>query len=194
MPHRVYAQFQQSVEAKMQVGEQLAPLIANASEKIVESLLQDSKILVCGNGSSSSIARIFTSALLDKFERERPSLPAIWLDNNIAFYSSVTSELSSSEIFSKPIRALGKEGDVLVIFSTSGNSNSLIQAITAAHDRNISVIAITGRDGGDISPLLNVHDIEICVAIDSRSRIQEIHLLTLFCLCDLIDNKLFGIE
>ncbi len=194
MSQRVYSLFQKSVEAKMQVGEELAPLIANASSKLVDALLAERKILICGNGASAAIAQILTSSLLDRYEKERPGLPAIWLGSNIATYTAIASDSSYADVYAKPIRALGQEGDVLVVFSTSGNSSNLVQAITAAHDRGLSVIAITGRDGGDISSLLDANDIHICAAINSRGRIHEIHLLTAFCLCDLIDHQLFGIE
>ncbi len=194
MNQRVYNLFQQSVEAKMQVGEELTPLIASASDKLVASLLEEKKILVCGNGASAAIAQVFSSCLMDRYEKERPGLPAIWLGSNIATYTAIASDSTYSDVFAKPIRAIGQEGDVLVVFSSSGNSSNLVQAIAAAHDRNISVIAITGRDGGDIASLLDNNDIEICVSVNSRGRIHEIHLLTVFCLCDLIDHKLFGIE
>lgn len=194
MSQRVYNLFQQSVEAKMQVGEELAPLINAAGDKLVECLLSENKILVCGNGASAAIAQIFTSSLLDRFEKERPGLPALWLGSNIATYTAIASDSSYNDVFAKPIRALGQEGDVLVVLSTSGNSSNLIQAVAAAHDRGVNVIAITGRDGGDISSVLDANDLELCASINSRGRIHEIHLLTVFCLCDLIDNKLFGIE
>ncbi|MFL0800007.1 MAG: SIS domain-containing protein [Agarilytica sp.] len=194
MNQRVYNLFQQSVEAKMQVGEELTPLIASASDKLVACLLEEKKILVCGNGASAAIAQVLSSCLMDRYEKERPGLPAIWLGSNIATYTAIASDAAYSDVFAKPIRAIGQEGDVLVVFSSSGNSSNLVQAIAAAHDRNISVIAITGRDGGDIASLLDNNDIEICVSVNSRGRIHEIHLLTVFCLCDLIDHKLFGIE
>ncbi len=194
MNQRVYNLFQQSVEAKMHVGEELAPLISAASEKLVACLLDDKKILICGNGASAAIAQVFSSCLLDRYEKERPGLPAIWLGSNIATYTSVASDAGYSEVYAKPIRALGQEGDVLVVFSSSGNANNLIQAIAAAHDRRLSVIAITGRDGGDIASILDANDIEVCASVNSRGRIHEIHLLTVFCLCDLIDYQLFGIE
>lgn len=194
MSQRVYNLFQQSVEAKMQVGEELAPLINAASDMLVECLLSENKILVCGNGASAAIAQILTSSLLDRYEKERPGLPAIWLGSNIPTYTAIATETAYSDVYAKPIRALGQEGDILIAISTSGNSSNLIQAVAAAHDRGISVIAITGRDGGDISSVLDANDLEICASINSRGRIHEIHLLTVFCLCDLIDHKLFGIE
>lgn len=194
MVDRVYRLFQQSVEAKMQVGEELAPIIGHAAEILADCLLNEKKLLVCGNGASAAIAQIFSSCLLDRYEKERPGLPAIWLGSNISTYTSIAADSSRAEVFAKPIRALGHEGDVLVVLSTSGNAHNLIQAVAAAHDREIRVIAITGRDGGDLSSLLNANDLEICASINSRGRIHEVHLLTIFCLCDLIDNKIFGIE
>ncbi|MFL0810801.1 MAG: SIS domain-containing protein [Agarilytica sp.] len=194
MMQRVYKLFQQSVEAKMAVGEELAQPIVSASQKLVECLLNERKILMCGNGASAAIAQVFSSCLLDRYEKERPGLPALWLGSNIATYTAIAADSAYGDVFAKPIRALGQEGDVLVLISSSGNANNLIQAATAAHDRNISVIAITGRDGGDVSTMLDSNDIEICASVNSRGRIHEIHLLTVFCLCDLIDQQLFGIE
>lgn len=194
LSERVYTLFKESIEAKMEVGENLSTTIEAASGVITEALLNDRKILVCGNAASAALAQIFTSAMIDRFEQERPSLPAIWLGSNIAAYTAIATDLGISEVFSKPVRALGQEGDVLLIISTSGNSANLIQAVSAAHDRHMSVIALTGRDGGHIPSLMDVNDIEIRAEIDSRSRIHEIHLLTLFCLCDLIDYQLFGLD
>lgn len=191
---RVYTLFRESVEAKMQVGEQLAGNIEHASSVITNALLNDGKILVCGNGTSAALAQIFTSAMLDRFETERPSLPAIWLGSNLSTYTAIAADQGISEVFAKPIRALGSEGDVLIAISTSGNAQNLVQAIGAAHERKIPVIALTGRDGGDVGSLISDTDIELRASISARSRIHEIHLLTLFCLCDLIDAQLFGIN
>ena len=194
MIQRVYSLFQKSVEAKMQVGEDLAPLIATAADKMVHSLLQENKILLCGNGISAAIAQIFTSALLDRFEKERPSLPAIWLGSTTPTYTAIAADYSHNEVFAKPVRALAQEGDILFTISTSGNTGNLVQATAAAHDRGASVISLTGREGGSISSILDVNDMEICAPLNSRGRIHEIHLLCVFCLCDLIDHQLFGIE
>lgn len=194
MTQRIYSLFQKSVEAKMQVGEALAPIIDHASDLMVEALLAEKKIMVCGNGTSAAIAQILTSCLLDRYEKERPSLPAVWLGSNVATYTAIAADYNYNDVYAKPIRALGHEGDVLLVISTSGNAGNLVQAIGAAHDRGVKVIAITGRDGGDIASLLDVDDLELCVTINSRGRIHEIHLLIAFCLCDLIDHKLFGIE
>lgn len=191
---RVYEMFQASIEAKMNVGETLAPLIAQAADSLVQTLLHEGKVLVCGNGPSSALAQMFSAALIDRYEKERPSLPSIWLGANMASYTAMVTPAHYNEVYAKPIRALGEEGDTLVVITTSGNASNLIQAVTTAHDRGLNVIALTGRDGGDIASLLDTHDIELRADIDSRSRIHEIHLLSLYCLCDLVDRNLFGIE
>lgn len=194
MSQRVYSLFQRSIEAKMNVGEELAPVIEYAADRIVQALLEEKKVLVCGNGPSAALSQIFASNLIDRFEKERPSLPAIWLGSNMASYTAIVADAHHNDVYAKPIRALGQAGDILVVISTSGNAGNLLQAISSARDRGVDVIALTGRDGGDISTMLAPEDIELRARVDSRSRIHEIHLLVLFCLCDLIDNKLFGID
>ena len=194
MSQRVYNLFQRSIEAKMQVGEELAPTIETAADRLVQTLLNEKKILVCGNGPSAAMAQIFTSNLIDRFEKERPSLPAIWLGSNMASYTAIVADAQHQDVYAKPLRALGQEGDLLVLISSSGNASNLVQAIGAARDRGVAIIALTGRDGGDIGKLLDPRDIELCARVNSRSRIHEIHLLVLYCLCDLIDHKLFGID
>ena len=194
MSQRVYNLFQRSIEAKMQVGEELAPLIETAADRLVQALLDEKKILVCGNGPSAAMAQIFASSLIDRFEKERPSLPAIWLGSNMSSYTAIVADAQHHDVYAKPLRALGQEGDLLIAISSSGNAGNLVQAIGAARDRGLAVIALTGRDGGEVGKLLDARDIELCARVNSRSRIHEIHLLVLYCLCDLIDHKLFGID
>lgn len=189
---RIYKIFQSSVDAKIQCSEQLLPHIVDASTTLVESLLNGNKLLICGNGPSAALAQLFTNNLINRFERERPSLPAITLGCDLTNVTSIAYESSFNEIFAKEIRALGNEGDVLVILSSSGNPSNLLQAIQAAHERGMRVVTLSGRSGGNLSALLDTDDKELLVPIDSRSRIHEIHLLILFCLCDLIDEQLFG--
>ncbi|HWV13925.1 MAG TPA: SIS domain-containing protein [Cellvibrio sp.] len=186
MDQRVITLFHESIEAKMHAGEELAPLIAQASQQIVAALLNDRKVLTCGNGISAAHAHIFTASLMNGIDQERPSLPAISLGTD------VISADSNHDAFAKQIRTLGQEGDVLLVVTTTGNSSNLLQAISAAHDRDIHVIALTGRDGGDAASLLDSRDIELRVPVSAKHRIHEVHLLTLFCLCDLIDHELFG--
>ncbi len=192
MEQRVITLFHESIEATMQTGEALAPQIVEASEVMVEALLNGHKILTCGNGISAAQAQILTSCLLHRFEQERPSLPALNLGSDMTTQTAIASEGGGNDIYSKPLRAIGQEGDVLVLITSSGNAGSLLQAISAAHDRDIRVIALTGGDGGDAASLLDHRDIELRASLSSPVRIHEVHLLTIFCLCDLIDQHLFG--
>lgn len=192
MDQRVITLFHESIEAKMQAGEQLAPLIAHASTIMVQALLNGHKILTCGNGIGAAQAQIFTASLINRFEQERPSLPALNLGADFTTQTAIASDSSYNDVYAKQVRALGQEGDVLLMLTSTGNSSNLLQAISAAHDRGIRVVALTGRDGGNIAALLDHQDMELRVPASSKPRIHEVHLLTLFCLCDLIDQQLFG--
>ncbi|MEO0443109.1 MAG: SIS domain-containing protein [Pseudomonadota bacterium] len=189
---KLYLLFQQSIEAKMNAGEVLFPTILESAEIMVNCLLNDGKILSCGNGPSAALAQILSNHLINRFERERPSLPAVTLGCDLTNVTSMANENSFNELFSKEIKAIATEKDSLIIFSSSGNPSNLVQAVQAAHEKNMAVIALNGRGGGNISALLDVNDKEIRVPSDSRSRIHEIHMLIIFCLCDLIDEQLFG--
>ncbi|WP_341936355.1 D-sedoheptulose-7-phosphate isomerase [Marinimicrobium sp. C2-29] len=192
MEQRVITLFHESIEATMQTGESLAPVIAQASEVIVEALLNGNKVLTCGNGVSAAQAQILTSCLLHRFEQDRPSLPALNLGSDMTTQTAIASDSGVNDIYGKQLRSLGHEGDVLVLITSTGNAGSLLQAISAAHDRDIRVIALTGGDGGDAAALLDHRDIELRAALPSAVRVHEVHLLTVFCLCDLIDQHLFG--
>lgn len=194
MQPRIQHMFQASIETKKNALTVLPPHIESASLLMVSSLLNEGKILACGNGGSAGDAQHFSSEMLNRFERERPSLPAIALTTDSSTITSIANDYSYEEIFSKQIRALGQEGDVLLAISTSGNSANVVQAIHAAHDRNMHVIALTGRDGGQIAPLLLPDDVEIRVPSNVTARVQEVHLLIIHSLCDLIDHQLFGSE
>ncbi len=194
MQSRIKHMFQASIETKQQALTVLPAAIENASLMMVSSLLNEGKLLACGNGGSAGDAQHFSSEMLNRFERERPSLPAIALTTDSSTITSIANDYSYEEVFSKQIRALGQEGDVLLAISTSGNSANVVQAIHAAHDRNMHVVALTGRDGGQIAPLLLPDDVEIRVPSNVTARVQEVHLLVIHSLCDLIDHQLFGSE
>lgn len=194
LQERIYQHFTDSIQTKHDSLDQLPPIIEAAAQTIVQSLLNNGKVLSCGNGGSAGDAQHFSSEMLNRFERERPSLPAIALSTDTSTITSIANDYSYNEIFSKQIRALGQAGDILLAYSTSGNSANIIEAVKAAHDRDMAVIAVSGKDGGqlDALALLNENDIELRVPSDSTARIQEVHLLITHCLCDLIDTQLFG--
>ncbi|MFT5781474.1 MAG: D-sedoheptulose 7-phosphate isomerase [Pseudomonas sp.] len=194
MQARIRQLFQASIDTKLVAMEELVPFIEQAGQVMVQALLSEGKILACGNGGSAGDAQHFSSEMLNRFERERPSLPALALTTDSSTITSIANDYSYNEIFSKQIRALGQPGDVLLAISTSGNSANVIQAIQAAHDREMIVVAMTGRDGGGMASLLLPEDVEIRVPSKVTARIQEVHLLTIHCLCDQIDNQLFGSE
>jgi D-sedoheptulose 7-phosphate isomerase len=189
MDERVRRHFQDSIATK-QAAIELAPAIAAAASTMTRCLLEDGKVLACGNGGSAADAQHFSSELLNRFELERPGLPAIALTTDSSTLTSISNDYAFSEVFAKQVRALGQPADVLLAISTSGNSENVVRAIGAAHERGLRVVALTGRDGGAIAGVLATGDIEIRVPADRTCRIQEVHLLVIHCLCDLIDAEL----
>lgn len=189
---RVRDHFAESVATKQTAADALAESIVAAGRLMSDALLADSKILSCGNGGSAADAQHFSSELLNRFEMERPGLPAMALTTDASTVTSISNDYSYDEIFSKQVRALGKPQDVLLGISTSGNSENVIRAITAAHERGMSVVALSGRDGGRMAELFEEDDVEIRVPATRTARIQEVHLLVIHCLCDLIDTTLLG--
>lgn len=191
---RIKSHFQESIRTKETAMELLAPAIAEAAELITQCLLKEGKVLSCGNGGSAGDAQHFSSELLNRFERERPGLPAMALTTDSSTITSIANDYDYTQVFSKQVRALGHGGDVLLAISTSGNSANVLAAIHAAHDRQMRVVALTGRDGGTMATALSDGDVEIRVPAQVTARIQETHLLVIHCLCDLIDLHLFGQE
>lgn len=186
---RIRQLFHQSIDAKLAALDTMPPAIASASEKLVNSLKSSGKLLICGNGGSAADAQHFSAELLNRFETERESLPAIALTTDSSTITSIANDYHYDEIFSKQVRALGQKGDVLVAISTSGNSKSIVNAIQAAQAKDLIVIALTGKDGGTIANILKPTDIELRVPSMSTARIQEVHLLIIHCLCDHIDSE-----
>ena len=189
---RINAHFQDSIEVKQLAQSQLGAPIHLAGEALVRCLLNNGKILSCGNGGSAGDAQHFSAELLNRFEQERPGLPAIALTTDTSTITAIANDYDYNEIFSKQVMALGQSGDVLLAISTSGNSANVIRAIKAAHERNVVVIALTGRGGGEMASILTANDFEIRVPSDRTARVQEVHLVIIHCLCDFIDTKLFG--
>ena len=189
---RVREHFAESIATKQSATEALSESIAAAGTLMAQALLNDGKILSCGNGGSAADAQHFSSELLNRFEMERPGLPAMALTTDASTVTSISNDYSYEEIFSKQVRALGKPQDVLLGISTSGNSENVCRAIAAAHERGMSVVALSGRDGGRMAGMFSGDDVEIRVPATRTARIQEVHLLAIHCLCDLIDTTILG--
>ena len=191
---RIGQHFQDSAQTKLDAIELLAAPISQAAELMVSSLLGNGKILACGNGGSAADAQHFAAELVGRFEMERQGLAAIALTTDSSILSAVANDYGYQAVFERQVRALGQSGDVLLAISTSGNSASVVDAINAAHDNELHVVALTGKGGGQIAELLRETDVHICVPSERTARIQEVHLLTIHCLCDAIDCLLLGVE
>lgn len=191
---RILAHFHESAELKIQAADELAGPISQAVELMFLALSNGNKILACGNGGSAADCQHFAAELVGRFERERLPLPAMALTTDTSIMTAVANDYSFQEVFSKQVQAFGQSGDILLAISTSGNSTSVINAINAALERDMRVIALTGKGGGEINNLLTELDVHICVPHTRTARIQEVHLLTIHCICDGIDAALFGGE
>jgi D-sedoheptulose 7-phosphate isomerase len=181
-----------NIETKIALADALSDVIAKAGQRLVNCLLADGKILMCGNGGSGANCMHFASAMLNHFEVERPSLPVFNLSADAPSLSASASDNHYSQVFARQIQALGQENDVLLLLTTSGNSDSILHALNAANERGIDTIALNGRDGGVLANHLGPEDIELRVGSDNSARIREMHLFILHCFCDLIDQSLFG--
>ena len=191
---RVSQHFHASAQTKLDAVELLAAPIAEAVETMTTCLINDGKILACGNGGSAADAQHFAAELVGRFEAERQELAAVALTTDTSIITAIANDYHYNVIFAKQVRALGRSGDVLLAISTSGNSANVIEAITAAHDADMRVIALTGKTGGQIGEMLREGDVHICVPAERTARIQEVHLLTIHCICDGIDCLLLGAE
>jgi D-sedoheptulose 7-phosphate isomerase len=191
---RVSRHFSDSAQTKLAAIDALAPPIVRATQVMVQCLMANGKILACGNGGSAADAQHFAAEMLNRFERERPGLAAMALTTDTSTLTSIANDYDYAQVFSKQVLALGQPNDVLLAISTSGNSPNVVAAVQAAHEREMKVVALTGRGGGEIGRRLAAGDVHVCVPHDQTARIQEVHLLTLHCLCDGIDCLLLGME
>jgi D-sedoheptulose 7-phosphate isomerase len=194
LPERIVGHFQESARLKLSLAETLAEPIAQAAERMTRCLLSEGKIMACGNGGSAADAQHLASELVNRFETERPGLAAVALTTDTSILTSIANDYDYGQVFARQVSALGMPEDVLIAISTSGNSRNVVEAVNAAHAKDMTVIALTGRDGGKVGQALNANDIHVCVAGPSTARIQEVHLLTIHCLCDCIDYLLLGVE
>jgi DnaA initiator-associating protein len=191
MIEQIKANFTESIQTKIAAGEVLPEAIDRAAKMMVEALIRGNKILSCGNGGSAGDAQHFSSELLNRYERDRPSLPAMALTTDSSTITSIANDYSYDEVFSKQVRALGQSGDILLAISTSGNSRNVINAMEAALSRDMTIVSMTGKDGGEMAGLLGENDVEIRVPSNRTARIQEVHLLIIHNLCECIDDSLF---
>jgi len=189
---RVKDHFEESIATKQSAVAVISADVARGGAIMSKALLNDGKILSCGNGGSAGDSQHFSSELLNRFEMERPGLPAMALTTDSSTVTSIANDYAYEDIFGKQVRALGRGTDVLLAISTSGNSENVCRAISAAHERGMKVVALTGRDGGRMADLLGDDDVEIRVPATRAARIQEVHLVVIHCLCDLIDTTLLG--
>jgi D-sedoheptulose 7-phosphate isomerase len=191
---RVSRHFSDSAHTKLAAADALAQPIVRATEVMVGCLLASGKILACGNGGSAADSQHFAAEMLNRFERERPGLAAMALTTDTSTLTSIANDYEYNLVFSKQVLALGHPNDVLLALSTSGNSPNVVAAVRAAHEREMKVVALTGRGGGEVGRQLAAGDVHLCVPHNQTARIQEVHLLTLHCLCDGIDCLLLGTE
>jgi len=191
---RIATHFEESARLQQASAELLSPAIARAAEYLVATFLDEKKVLICGNGGSAALAQHFAAYMLHRFDLDRPGLAAISLASDNATLTAIANDTQYEQIFSKQVQALGQNNDVLLVISIGGNSNNILNAVKAAHDRNMLVIALTGGDGGKLLELLQEGDIHIGVPHDNAARVQEVNLLTLHTLCDAIDSLLLGVE
>lgn len=189
---RIINHFKDSAEIKLRVKDGLAQPIADSAQIFFDCVTNDHKILSCGNGGSAADAQHFAAELINRFEKERPGLACIALTTDSSVLTSIANDYDYNQIFSKQVRALGLPGDSLLAISTSGNSANVVAAIHAAHERDMRVVVLTGRDGGEMARALKDGDVLICVETQSTARIQEVHLVVLHSLCDIIDYLLLG--
>ena len=192
LEQRIEQRFIDSADLKYQSAQTLSKPIAAAVGALLMCVTGGGKVMACGNGGSAADAQHFAAEFVGRFERERPELGAIALSTDSSIMTAIANDYHFDQIFSKQVRALGQPGDVLLAISTSGNSRNVLAAIESAHERDLIVVALTGKGGGKIGQVLRETDVHICVPHDRTARIQEVHLLVLHCLCDGVDSQLLG--
>ena len=192
LANHIRGHFEESAELKRRMADAMAPQIARAGEALAEALRADRKVLACGNGGSAADSQHFAAEIVGRFERERPGMSAVALTTDTSALTAIANDYSFDVVFSKQVEALGRAGDFLLGISTSGNSKSVVEAIRSAHSRGMRVIALTGSDGGAMAKMLGPDDFHLNVAHPRTMRVQEVHLLVIHCLCEVVDNVIFG--
>lgn len=193
-PNRITEIFEESLQVISKASTLITSQIEEASGLMTETLLQGGKILACGNGGSAADAQHFSSELLNRYEKERPPLAGIALSTDTSTLTSIANDYSYADVFAKQVQALGQPNDILLVITTTGNSENLSRAVTAAHQKEMRCVALSGKSGGELSKQLNSGDVEIIAPGESTARIQEVHGIVIHCFCDLIDRRFLGAQ
>ncbi|MBP8271081.1 MAG: phosphoheptose isomerase [Sphaerotilus sp.] len=192
LEQRIQQQFFDSADLKYAAAEVLTRPVSEAAQVLLNAITSGCKVLACGNGGSAGDAQHFAAEFVGRFERERPGLAALSMSTDTSILTAIGNDYAFDQIYAKQVQALGQPGDVLLAITTSGNSANILEAINAAHQKDMVVVALTGKGGGKVHHALNEGDIHICVPHDRTARIQEVHLLVIHCLCDAVDVSLLG--
>ena len=190
---RIQQQFIDSADLKYQCAQSLAPEVEAATHAVLASVTGGGKVLSCGNGPSASAAQQFTASFVGRYERERPELAAFCLSSDAVVLTAIANDFDGRAVYARQVRALGHAGDVLLVLSTTGNSANVLAAVEEAHERDMTVVALTGSRGGRLAQQLRDTDVHICVPSDQAPRILEVHHLVLHCICDGVDAQLLGL-
>ncbi|MEZ5646346.1 MAG: SIS domain-containing protein [Burkholderiaceae bacterium] len=190
---RIQQQFIDSADLKYQCAQVLAPQVEAATQAVLASVTGGGKVMTCGNGASASAAQQFAASFVGRYDRERPELAAMCLSADTAVLTGIAADFDARLVYCRQVRALGQAGDVLLALSTSGNSASVLAAVEAAHERDMTVVALTGGRGGRLVQMLRDTDVQVCVPHELPARVHEIHHLVLHCICDGVDAQLLGL-
>lgn len=190
---RIQQQFIDSADLKYQCAQTLAPMVEAATAAVLASVTGGGKVLSCGNGASAAAAQHFAASFVGRYERERPELAAFSISTDAAVLTGIATDFDARAMYARSVRALGHAGDVLLALTTSGNSANMIAAVEAAHERDMTVVALTGARGGRLAQLLRDTDVHVCVPHELPARILEVQHLVLHCICDGVDAQLLGL-